>query len=50
MFAEGPAADEARAAGADIVGGDELIEEILRGLSFLLIYDFGLWIKLIGLS
>lgn len=31
VFAEGPAADEARAAGADIVGGDELIEEILRG-------------------
>ncbi|XP_078431760.1 ribosomal protein L1p/L10e family [Wolffia australiana] len=31
VFAEGPAADEARAAGADIVGGDELIEEIMRG-------------------
>ncbi|KAJ6796424.1 Uncharacterized protein M6B38_218385 [Iris pallida] len=31
VFAEGPAADEARAAGADIVGGDELIEEIKNG-------------------
>ncbi|KAH9606183.1 hypothetical protein KSS87_009513 [Heliosperma pusillum] len=28
VFAEGAAADEARAAGADVVGGDELIEEI----------------------
>uniref|UniRef100_A0A0E0PYX8 Ribosomal protein n=1 Tax=Oryza rufipogon TaxID=4529 RepID=A0A0E0PYX8_ORYRU len=28
---EGPAADEARAAGADVVGGDELIEEIRTG-------------------
>ncbi|XP_043700687.1 50S ribosomal protein L1, chloroplastic [Telopea speciosissima] len=28
VFAEGAAADEARAAGADIVGADELIEEI----------------------
>ncbi|KAJ8440486.1 hypothetical protein Cgig2_013645 [Carnegiea gigantea] len=28
VFADGAAADEARAAGADIVGGDELIEEI----------------------
>ncbi|KAL9240213.1 hypothetical protein vseg_014458 [Gypsophila vaccaria] len=28
VFAEGAAADEAKAAGADIVGGDELIEEI----------------------
>ncbi|XP_074279236.1 uncharacterized protein LOC141604683 [Silene latifolia] len=28
VFAEGSAADEARAAGADVVGGDELIEEI----------------------
>ncbi|KAG8075558.1 hypothetical protein GUJ93_ZPchr0006g44846 [Zizania palustris] len=34
VFAEGPAADEARAAGADIVGGDELIEEIRTGTSF----------------
>ncbi|XP_062178985.1 large ribosomal subunit protein uL1c-like isoform X2 [Phragmites australis] len=31
VFAEGPLADEARAAGADIVGGDELIEEIRTG-------------------
>ncbi|XP_028553597.1 uncharacterized protein LOC110116539 isoform X1 [Dendrobium catenatum] len=31
VFAEGAAADEARAAGADIVGGDELIEEIKAG-------------------
>ncbi|OVA00114.1 Ribosomal protein L1 [Macleaya cordata] len=31
VFAEGPAAEEARAAGADIVGGEELIEEIRKG-------------------
>ncbi|TVU07800.1 hypothetical protein EJB05_41169 [Eragrostis curvula] len=31
VFAEGPAAEEARAAGADVVGGDELIEEIRTG-------------------
>ncbi|KAG0463997.1 hypothetical protein HPP92_020066 [Vanilla planifolia] len=31
VFAEGTAADEARTAGADIVGGDELIEEIKSG-------------------
>ncbi|KAF8409070.1 hypothetical protein HHK36_005142 [Tetracentron sinense] len=31
VFAEGAAADEARAAGADIVGGDELIDEIKNG-------------------
>lgn len=31
VFAEGAAAEEARAAGADIVGGDELIEEIRKG-------------------
>lgn len=31
VFAEQAAADEARAAGADIVGGDELIEEIKNG-------------------
>ncbi|WOL05657.1 hypothetical protein Cni_G14386 [Canna indica] len=31
VFAEGSAAEEARAAGADIVGGDELIEEIKNG-------------------
>ncbi|XXG67468.1 hypothetical protein AAC387_Pa06g0815 [Persea americana] len=31
VFAEGLAADEARAAGSDIVGGDELIEEIKNG-------------------
>jgi hypothetical protein len=34
VFAEGPAADEARAAGADVVGGDELIEEIRTGTLF----------------
>ncbi|XP_039117485.1 LOW QUALITY PROTEIN: 50S ribosomal protein L1-like [Dioscorea cayenensis subsp. rotundata] len=31
VFAEGAAAEEAKAAGADIVGGDELIEEIKTG-------------------
>ncbi|KAF6176043.1 hypothetical protein GIB67_000137 [Kingdonia uniflora] len=31
VFADGVTADEARAAGADIVGGDELIEEIRSG-------------------
>ncbi|KAK9113267.1 hypothetical protein Scep_020786 [Stephania cephalantha] len=31
VFAEGAAADEARAAGADIVGGEELVEEIRKG-------------------
>ncbi|KAM0938580.1 putative ribosomal protein L1 [Dioscorea sansibarensis] len=31
VFAEGAAAEEAKAAGADIVGGDELIEEIKNG-------------------
>ncbi|URD89314.1 hypothetical protein MUK42_20726 [Musa troglodytarum] len=31
VFAEQAAADDARAAGADIVGGDELIEEIKNG-------------------
>uniref|UniRef100_A0A0D9WR23 Large ribosomal subunit protein uL1c n=1 Tax=Leersia perrieri TaxID=77586 RepID=A0A0D9WR23_9ORYZ len=31
VFAEGPAADEARSSGADVVGGDELIEEIRTG-------------------
>ncbi len=30
VFAEGKAADDARAAGADIVGGDELIQEIKK--------------------
>jgi len=34
VFAEGPSADEARAAGADVVGGDELIEEIRTGTLF----------------
>jgi hypothetical protein len=33
VFAEGPAAEEAKAAGADVVGGDELIEEIRKGTS-----------------
>jgi hypothetical protein len=41
VFAEGPAAEEARAAGADVVGGDELIEEIRKGTSFPLLFcDF----------
>jgi large subunit ribosomal protein L1 len=31
VFAVGPKADEARAAGADVVGGDELIEEVQGG-------------------
>ena len=31
VFAVGPKAEEARAAGADIVGGDELIEEVQGG-------------------
>ncbi|XP_042447459.1 50S ribosomal protein L1-like isoform X1 [Zingiber officinale] len=31
VFAEGPSVEEARAAGADIVGGNELIEEIKNG-------------------
>lgn len=31
MFAEGAAADEARNAGADIVGGPELVENIRTG-------------------
>ena len=31
VFANGERADEARAAGADIVGGDELIEEVSKG-------------------
>lgn len=33
VFAEGPSAEEARAAGADIVGGNELIEEIKTGIT-----------------
>ena len=31
VFANGERADEARAAGADIVGGDELIDEVSKG-------------------
>lgn len=31
VFAEGATADEARAAGADVVGGVELVEGILNG-------------------
>ena len=31
VFAAGPAADEARAAGADIVGADDLAEQIEAG-------------------
>lgn len=38
VFAEGTAADEARAAGADIVGGDELIEEIKNGYAPLSVF------------
>lgn len=34
MFAEGSAADEARAAGAAIVGGVELVEGIKSGNEF----------------
>jgi ribosomal protein L1 len=37
FFAEGADADEARAAGADIVGGVELIEEIASNELFLLV-------------
>lgn len=33
VFAEGPSVEEARAAGADIVGGNELIEEIKSGIT-----------------
>src|SRR4051812_18914285 len=32
VFATGARADEARAAGADIVGGDELIDEVAKGM------------------
>jgi hypothetical protein len=54
VFAEGPAAEEARAAGADVVGGDELIEEIRKGTSFpsddvgapLLVCDFRIYFPL----
>lgn len=31
VFADGEAANEARAAGADVVGGDELVNEIKEG-------------------
>jgi ribosomal protein L1 len=37
FFAEGADADEARAAGADIVGGVELIEEIASNELILLL-------------
>ena len=37
FFAEGADADEARAAGADIVGGVELIEEIASNELILLV-------------
>ena len=33
VFANGPKAEEARAAGADIVGGDELIEKVAAGFT-----------------
>jgi large subunit ribosomal protein L1 len=33
VFANGPKAEEARAAGADIVGGDELIERVAAGFT-----------------
>lgn len=42
VFAEGPSAEEARAAGADVVGGDELIEEIRKGTLFPLVC-YGFW-------
>ena len=44
VFAEGAEADEARAAGADIVGSDELIEEIRTSNDS--IFVFMKWIKL----
>ena len=31
VFARGPLADEARGAGADVVGAEELIEEVMQG-------------------
>lgn len=31
VFARGPKADEAKAAGADVVGAEELVEEVLKG-------------------
>ena len=34
VFANGERAEEARAAGADIVGGDDLIDEVSKELSF----------------
>lgn len=40
FFAEGADAEEARAAGADVVGGLELIEEIASNVAlFRLLYD-----------
>lgn len=40
FFAEGADAEEARAAGADVVGGLELIEEIASNVAlFWLLYD-----------
>jgi large subunit ribosomal protein L1 len=31
VFARGPKADEAKAAGADVIGAEELVEEIIKG-------------------
>lgn len=38
FFAEGAHANEARVAGADIVGGVELVEEIASNYSILFLY------------
>ena len=43
VFAEGAAADEARAAGADLVGGEDLIEGIKNGNSPLLCYAISMY-------
>lgn len=42
FFAEGELADEARAAGADIVGGAELVDEVASTEPNLLLYIFNL--------
>lgn len=40
VFAEGAAADEAREAGADVVGGPELVENIFTGDESLLLFHY----------